>query len=347
MSTSTTAARGPLAAALGALTLAAALALTGCGADSSSDSSSSEAGSSKAGAAAAPDVAGQPGARTADGDAKNATGKSSGSGPGTGTGAGRTPTLAQSYIVRTATLTVEAKNVSGAVARARTLVEGTGGYVGNESTSLDDDGREYSTITLRVPPDGYDRVLKDLSELGTLRNRKVAAQDVTGQVVDVESRLKTQRASVARVRELMDRATKLSDIVALESELSSRQADLESLEAQQASLKERTGMATITLEVQEPAVEQAPEKDDDGFWASVGDAFGSGWHAFYVTLRAVLVALAAVAPFAVLALLGYLGFRLLRRVLPARRPMAGPAEPLPVPVPAPARAGDGEAQPRE
>ncbi|WP_326571948.1 DUF4349 domain-containing protein [Actinacidiphila glaucinigra] len=343
MSTSTTAARRPLAAAFGALALAAALMLTGCGAGGGSESSADTA-DGKAGAAA-PGLAEQPGARTADGDAENATGEKSGSGPGTG--AGRTPTPAQSYIVRTATLTVEARNVSGAVAKARTLVEGSGGYVGNESTSLDEDGLEYSTITLRVPPDGYDRVLKDLSELGTLRNRKVDAQDVTGQVVDVESRLKTQRASVARVRELMDRATRLSDIVSLESELSSRQADLEALEAQQASLKARTGMATITLEVQEPPVKEAPQKKDDGFWATVGDALGSGWHAFYMTLRGILVALAVVAPFAALALLGYLGFRLLRRALPARRAVAAPPEPLPVPVPAPAGAGDGEAQPRE
>ncbi|MFE0626346.1 DUF4349 domain-containing protein [Streptomyces sp. NPDC058864] len=340
MSTPTNAARRPLAAALGTLALAAALALTGCGADGGDESSASTA-DGKAGAAA-PDVAERPGAEEAAG---SKSGSDRDRGTGTGTGAGKTPTLTQSYIVRTAALTVEAKNVPGAVAKARTLVEGAGGYVGNESTSLDEDGLEYSTITLRVPPDGYDRVLQDLSELGKLRNRKVDAQDVTGQVVDVESRLKTQRASVARVRELMDRATRLSDIVSLESELSSRQADLEALEAQQASLKARTGMATITLEVQEPAVEEAPEKKEDGFWATVGDALGSGWHAFYLTLRALLVALAVVAPFAALALLGYLGFRLLRRVLPARRTVAAPPEP--VSVPAQVGTGDGEAQPRE
>ncbi|MGW2348688.1 DUF4349 domain-containing protein [Actinacidiphila glaucinigra] len=343
MSTSTTVTRRPLAAAFGALALAAALTLTGCGAGGSESSADSAASDGKAGAAA-PGLAEQPGAREpAEADAPNATDK--GSGSGQGTGAGKTPTLAQSYIVRTATLTVEARNVSGAVAKARTLVEGSGGYVGNESTSLDEDGLEYSTITLRVPPDGYDRVLKDLSELGTLRNRKVDAQDVTGQVVDVESRLKTQRASVARVRELMDRATRLSDIVALESELSSRQADLEALEAQQASLKARTGMATITLEVQEPPLKESPKKKDDDFWATVGDALGSGWHAFYLTLRGILVVLAVVAPFAVLALAGYLGLRLLRRALPVRRGVTAPPEPLP--VPAPAGAGDGEAQPRE
>lgn len=344
MSTPTTTRRRPLAAALGALALAAALTLTGCGAGDSADSAAdSKAGAAAPGAAERADAPAEGDARAPGGDAQNATGKNPGAGAGAGT-AGN-PTLAPSYIVRTATLTVEARNVPGAVAKARTLVEGAGGYVGNESTSLDDDGREYSTLTFRVPPDGYDRVLRDLSELGTLRNRKVAAEDVTGQVVDVESRLKTQRASVARVRELMNRATKLSDIVALESELSSRQADLEALEAQQASLKARTGMATITLEVQEPAVTKAPEKDD-GFWSSVGDALDSGWHAFYVTLRAILVVLAMVAPFAALAVLGYLGFGLLRRVLPDRRTAAAPAEPVSVPAPAGADDVTGEAQPR-
>ena len=72
----------------------------------------------------------------------------------------------------------------------------------------------------------------------------------------MESRIKTQRASVARIRELMDQATKLSDVVTLEGELSSRQADLESLLAQQTSLKDRTSLATITLSLSETAGEE-------------------------------------------------------------------------------------------
>ncbi|MFJ4851008.1 MULTISPECIES: DUF4349 domain-containing protein [unclassified Streptomyces] len=236
------------------------------------------------------------------------------------------PVLDRSLIVRTATLTVEAGNVPDALARSRTLVEAAGGYIGDESTSLDDEGHEHSRVTLRVPPTDYERVLGDLAGLGRLLERKVSAQDVTSQVVDVESRIKTQRASVARVRELMDRATKLSDVVTLEGELSSRQADLEALEAQQASLKERTGMATVTLVLTEPDRVAAPAKAD-GFWASVGDALGAGWHALYVTLRALLIALAAALPFAVLALLGLLAFRLLRR----RR---DPVAPAPVTEPA-------------
>ena len=66
-----------------------------------------------------------------------------------------------------------------------------------------------------------------LLQLLTRLDRTAKAEDVTDQVVDVDSRIKSQRASVARVRELMDRATKLSDVVELEGELSNREADLE------------------------------------------------------------------------------------------------------------------------
>ena len=73
-----------------------------------------------------------------------------------------------------------------------------------------------SRVVLRVPQEKYDAVLAELAGAGKLLSRKADAEDVTDQVVDVESRIATQRASVNRVRALMDRAVKLSDVVTLE-----------------------------------------------------------------------------------------------------------------------------------
>ncbi|WP_309505987.1 DUF4349 domain-containing protein [Streptomyces pyxinicus] len=86
--------------------------------------------------------------------------------------------------------------------------------------------------------------------------RTVEAQDVTDQMVNVGSRVTSQRAGVDRIRALMDRATKLGDVVALEGQLSERQADLEALPARQASLKDRS-LATITLSLSEKPVSGA------------------------------------------------------------------------------------------
>lgn len=293
-------------AALAATLLAAALAVAGCGAGSS-DSSSADGAAADSAAA---DSAKAPAAGYGSSESKTS-------------GSSRTTNLTTTYIVRTATLTVEAKNVADALAKARTLVTGAGGYVGDESTSLDDEGREHSRVQLKVPGDGYEQMLDDLAGLGKLTERKVNAEDVTSQVVDVQSRIKSQQVSIARLRVLMDKAAKLSDVVTLESELTGRESDLEALEAQQASLKERTSMATVTLVLTEPEAVAAPKKDD-GVWASVGGALGAGWHAFYAAFRAILIALAAVLPFAALAAAGWLVWRTVRSRRPVTVPAAAP-----------------------
>lgn len=234
---------------------------------------------------------------------------------------------AGSHVIRTATLSVEVKSVPRAAAAARSAAESAGGLVAAEETERVDDTHEMSHIVLRVPQAEYDAVLRELAGAGKLLSRTSSAKDVTDQVVDVESRIATQRASVARVRKLMDRAEKLADVVTLEGELSSRQASLESLLAQQASLKDRTTLATITLDLSEPEA-TAEEDGDDG--PGFLDALGGGWHAFVTVLRWLAMAVGAAAPFlaavAVLLLLG----RLLRGRLRGRR-TPPPASPSPEP----------------
>ncbi|MFJ8106441.1 DUF4349 domain-containing protein [Streptomyces sp. NPDC096132] len=274
--------------------LAAALALTGC------SGAASSGGSSDSAAKAAGDAGVQE-------DAKQGAEAS-------GSKASSAPKLTANRIIRTASLTVQVKDVPKALDEARATTENAGGYVGDETTTRDEEGAERTRVVLRVPVERYDDVLTDLQGAGKLLERTAKAQDVTDQVVDVDSRIKSQRASVARVRELMDRATKLSDVVALEGELSSREADLEALLAQQASLKDRTSLATITLNLSEkPAEKKAAEDDEPGFL----DALAGGWDAFVTMLRWLAVVLGAVLPFlaaAVLLVLAWL--RLPRRRKP-------------------------------
>ncbi|WP_399931361.1 DUF4349 domain-containing protein [Streptomyces kanamyceticus] len=287
--------RGRAARALSGVLLAAALALTGCTA------SGGDSGDHDKAAGAGDRAAGLEGAKGAKGAAGGQSDKSGGQ---------KRPKLTGAHVIRTATLTVRVKDVPKALAEARAAAEDAGGMVGNESTSRDDEGRERSRVVLRVPQATYEDVLKSLEGTGRLIDREAKTQDVTDQVVDVESRVKTQRASVARVRELMDKATKLSDVVTLEGELSTRQADLESLLAQRAALKDRTSMATITLSLTESARKTDGGGDDPTF----GDALTGGWDAFVTGLRWIVIAMAAILPFAAAAaLLLLLWLRVTRR----------------------------------
>ncbi|MFJ4410871.1 DUF4349 domain-containing protein [Streptomyces sp. NPDC088910] len=314
--------RRRLAAVPAVLLLAASLAVAGCSSESRGASDKAAAPAARGQDDSGSDSMKNGGSGTDAGNAPSGT-PGSASDKAATTGNSGKPS-APSYLVRTAHLTVRTPKVGDALDKARAMVADAGGYAGTEDTSVDAGGHEQSTIQLRVPPAAYDGLLTRLAGLGTLMERKVGVEDVTGQVVDVQSRIKSQQASVARVRKLMDQAGSLSDVVSLERELSTREADLESLQAQQAALRERTDLATVTLRLVEPPVKHVAAKPkpkhEDGFWTQVGHALGGGWHAFYVTIRGVLVVLSAVLPFLVVALAGFIGYRLVRRRWPRQEP---------------------------
>ncbi|MEW1549774.1 DUF4349 domain-containing protein [Streptomyces tsukubensis] len=327
-----------------ALAAAGILAVSGCSAASDNEKS---AAAHDERAAAAPETgagAGRAeapgGAKTADPAATDPAGK-----PGAGGTESRKVPAAVSHLIRTAELQLEVADVGKAVEHARRVAETEGGYVSEESSGFeagsDRGDTDSSRVVLRVPQERYGAVLAALSKGGRLLALESGTKDVTSQVVDAESRIASQRASVARVRELMERADKLSDIVSLEAELGRRQADLEALLAQQASLKNRSSLSTITLDYQEraPRAEKPAEKDDG---PGVLDALSGGWRALVTVVLWIVVVLSAVLPFlVVLALGGALWWWLRGRALRAR----GGADPAPEPArdesgPAPAAGPD-------
>lgn len=296
--------------AFAVLLLTASLAVAGCGAGDDGDSKSAASSAEK------PDT--DRGAGAADSARTDQ-----------GTGKARTPVkLAPSHIIRTAELQVRVKDSTKALAAARRAAERAGGHVAEESTERVGERQLDSHVVLRVPQEKYDEVLATLAGSGELLSRTSNATDVTDQVVDVESRIATQRASVTRVRALMDKADELADVVTLEGQLSTRQAELESLLARQASLKDRTTLATIELSLSETAVAKDHDDGDPGFL----DALEGGWDALVTSLRWTVVVLGAVAPF--LGLLGALYALWRWAVRPRlRRQRATTPEQPPAPLP--------------
>lgn len=225
-------------------------------------------------------------------------------------------------LVYTATLTVRTKDVASATANAETLAASNGGFVGNENsqsgTTPDSQGLTQSTVTLRVPSTAFDKVIDQLGTGGSVQNETRSASDVTAQVVDTDTRISAQQASIARITDLMKSATNLSDVVSLEGELSRREADLESMQAQQASLKDQVSLSTITVTFLTPTAPAATPvaKHRNALQRGLHD----GWQAFVGTAKVLLIIVGTVLPFAVLiAILWWPVTRLLRVTAPLRR----------------------------
>jgi hypothetical protein len=227
-------------------------------------------------------------------------------------------------VVYRGSITVRVRDVGRAADQAEALATGAEGVVFSEQSTTDPRHPRLgqATLTLRVPPSAFGPTLDALSRLGRELDRQRSAEDVTTQVADVDSRVRSQQRSVDRVRALLGQANTIGEVVQVEAELSRREADLESLEAQMAKLKDVTDLATIEVSLVSPDRVPAPVKDngpDLGFLSGLRGGLGA---LAAVTLVALTV-LGALAPFAlVLALLGVPAFLVLRA---RRRPEASPS----------------------
>jgi hypothetical protein len=301
--------------------IAAATLLAGCGGgrDGGATSGSADNASSAKGAPqGALDAAGEPGSAASESGSKSSPGDK---------GAAARETSARVLpadrdVVYRGQITVRVKDVTAAAARAESYATAVDGVVFAEQTTIEPDrqGAASASLTLRVPPTQFRPMLDRLAGLGKALTRSQTAEDVTTQVVDLESRLSSQRRSVERIRALLDKATTIGQIVQVEGELARREADLESLEAQREKLKDVTDLATIELSLVSPGAKPPPAvKDDRGFLAGLR----GGWDALVAVVAVALTAAGALLPFVItLALVGVPGWFLIRarRRSPATAP---------------------------
>ena len=205
-------------------------------------------------------------------------------------------------------------DLGGAVTDAVRITEQAGGFVFGEDTSRRDDAR--TTLTLKVPPDRFRAVLSDLADLGNLESQQIDTDDVTEQVVDLESRIRTSEASVLRLRDLVDRATKVEDIALLEGELLNRETQLETLRGQLRTIEQQVDLATITVTFR--SGDTAPVESVDRARPGFLQGLGGGWEAFLVAGSVALAVLGAIVPWLPVVLIAWFAVRRWRRRTPAR-----------------------------
>lgn len=205
------------------------------------------------------------------------------------------------------------------------LARSSDGEVRRAEVRLDPNGSGSSGayVILGVPPAALDTTLERLTQFGTLLGRTQQTEDVTDQVVDLETRITSAQRSIARVQDLLDDAEDLDDVVLLERELTSRQTELETMLASQAVLADRVELATVRVEIRPVA------EPDDG----IGDALGTGLRAFVSALETLVIIVAYLAPFLALAALAAWAAWFIRRKAQRNRSAVPPNPPTPTPGP--------------
>jgi hypothetical protein len=218
-------------------------------------------------------------------------------------------------------VSLHADDVARARAQVRRVAATYAGSVSDEQTTTSDGKRMgYAQLVLRVPARSFSAAMDELEHVADLVDSDTTSQDVSTQVIDVDERVKSARASIDRITALLARAEKIGDVMAIEAQLSTREADLNSLLRQQAHLADQTSLSTITVTIDRPA--PAPHRQRaarTGFLAGLA----GGWDALSGFGTGVATVVGALLPWVPVLLLVIAPVWLLAR---RRRPAAPVAE---------------------
>jgi len=149
-------------------------------------------------------------------------------------------------MVRSGDLVVTVDSPEEASPEAERLVKEAGGFVERSSET-----KESSVwLYCRVPAPQLDAVMDAVAKLGEEERRSVSAADVTEQYADLETRLRNNIALRGRLQELLGRASKVEDILAIERELNRIQSEIETMQAQFDRLKSEVELSALSIDLE-------------------------------------------------------------------------------------------------
>lgn len=210
-------------------------------------------------------------------------------------------------IVKTGEVTLQVSSVADASSQVRAMAVTLGGYVGGAQAGTLD---ESATLTLRIPAARFDDALSRLHEIGDkVLSENTREEDVTASVVDLDARLKNLQSSEAQYRTLMAKATKIEDILAVQSRLDDVQGQIEQITAQLKSLTNQADLSTltVTLQPQPEPIKAASSSWDPGetLSSAVGALLSVGQGLVTVGIWLAIVGLPILVALAILVLVAY------------------------------------------
>lgn len=178
-------------------------------------------------------------------------------------------------ILRDADLTLEVPDPSAAQRKITSITESLGGFVvtseSKQRQSGDSGNQELEVnVVVRVPAPQFGSALDQIRAQGDrVIQEKTTGQDVTEEFIDLEARIKTQKALELQFLEIMKQANKVADALEVQRQIADVRTEIEKLEGRKRFLENRASLSTITVSLH---TRTAIALNTSGFGRNIRDA---------------------------------------------------------------------------
>lgn len=160
-------------------------------------------------------------------------------------------------LIRRLDLALVVRDTEGTANQLQSLAASMGGYISDLNASRGLDALRYE-ITLRVPVERLDAAREAIRRMALrVEHEQMSTEDVTGQFVDLEARLRSLRATEDELRELLaesrERARKVSEVMEIYTNLTEVRTQIEQIQGQLNQLQGQVSFSTIHLTLEPDA----------------------------------------------------------------------------------------------
>jgi hypothetical protein len=171
---------------------------------------------------------------------------------------GTTAETVERKIIRNAEITMEVGSTTDTQHKVTSIAEANGGFVvtseAKQRENVDPAQRTLDIkLVVRVPSTQFGVAFDEIKKLATnMPQENVSGQDVTEEFIDLEARIKTQKALELQFLEIMRQANKVADALEVQRQIAEVRTDIEKLEGRKRFLENRASLSTITVNIQTP-----------------------------------------------------------------------------------------------
>lgn len=163
--------------------------------------------------------------------------------------------LSERKIIKNANLRFETRTYDEFLAEMSACIRQYGAYIESEESyggsTYDYVSTRNAYLTVRVPLDSYDAFMTQVCTIGSVTCKSENSTDVTMAYVDTESRIKSLETEYDALLAILEKATKLEDVISLQSRISEVTYQLETYKAQLRKYDDLISYCTVHIDVSE------------------------------------------------------------------------------------------------
>jgi len=163
-------------------------------------------------------------------------------------------------IIKNAELTIEVTSPAEAQRSVASIAETHGGFVVTSETKQSEHSDPAKRtlevkLTARVPANQFDATVGAIEKLATsVVHQNISGNDVTEEFIDLEARIRTQKALELQFLQIMKQAGKITDALEVQRQIAEVRTDIEKLEGRKRFLENRASLSTISVNIRTPVV---------------------------------------------------------------------------------------------